>query len=430
MLINKIRSGGRLIAGLDFGSSKISMVVGEISRDGVSIISVGSYASSGIKKGVINDIDATAIAVRKAASNAEKLFGTSIKGVFAGISGTHIKSFINHGSSGIKGGVVTERVVEEALEAATDVDIHEDAEMIQILPIDFIVDGQGGISNPVGMRGSLLEVKAIAFISDKTALENLIKCCEMAEVKVEDIILLPLATAEASLTPQERENGSAIIDIGAGTTEIVIYKYNLLKHFVIIGIGGNHFTNDISIVLEIPFQEAERIKLNNGYIFLEACYEQDDIETVANDGNKKRVFQKDLFPILLARSEELLELVRKEIDLVASSYGSISQVMLTGGACLLPGFGQLAEKVLSTPAMIAYPEMVSKDYNKNICIAAQTSILKNVGSEFNQPIYATGIGLVMYGTERVLSSEKNAMTNHYRPAGIASKWRERFKNIR
>jgi cell division protein FtsA len=428
MLIDRIKSGAKHIAGLDIGTSKVCVVVGEVRKDGVSIIAGNSVTSSGVKKGVIEDIDAAANSVRKAVSGAEKLIGRPISDVFASISGTHIKSFVNTGSSVIVGGAVTEEDIEEALEAAADVDIQQNHEMIQIIPADFIIDGESGIMNPLGMSGSMLEAKVLIFTSNINPLENLIKCCEAAEITVKDIVLQPIASSEASLTSRQRGNGCAVIDIGGGITEIAIYKYNWLRHAAILGVGGNHFTNDLSIVLEIPFHEAERVKINNGFIISEAADERNEIFETVFDCNKKNLSQKDISAILLARSEELLQLIKKEIDHTTDLDGAISEAVLTGGACLLPGFRQLAEDILSIPVRIAYPEMISKNYGK-IDISKQPAILHNVSSEFNQPVYAAGIGLVMYGAEELLAREK-IITNHHFSVSTISKLAGWFKNIR
>jgi len=429
MLIDRIKSGTRLIAGLDIGTSKVCVVVGEILKDGISIVSLSSVPSYGVKKGVINDAEAAASSIRKAISSAEKLVGKAIDEVYTGISGTHIKSVVSMGSSSITGNNITDQDIDRALESAVNTNSYQDMEIIQILPSDFLIDRQGGISNPIGMSGDVLEVEAQIFVSDKSSLENLILCCEIAEVKIADIIIQALASAEASLTPQERENGAAVIDIGGGITEIAIYKHNLLKQAIILGIGGNHFTNDLSIVLGIPFQEAERIKINNGYIMTEAPEGGNGIDTLTADGNSKKLHQKDISEILSARSQELLELIRKEIKHSVSLHSSLTGVILSGGACLLPGFREMAEEILTIPVRIAYPELVSKKFNKNIDFEGQHNILHSVVPEFNQPIYTAGIGLVMYGAGHQHISEKTT-THHLYSSGITNKMAEWFKNIR
>lgn len=429
MFIDRIKSRAELITGLDIGSSKICVVIGQVSNDGISIISVTSIPSSGVQKGVIKDINATANCIRKAFNVAEKFVGKKINRIFVGIGGSHIKNFSNIGSSTIVSGMVTENDILTALGAAVDLEIPQDKEIIHIVPSDFLIDGRGGIPNPVGMNGDMLEVKTLIFISDKTALQNLIQCCEIAEIKIEDIIFQPLASAEASLSYHQRENGVAIIDIGGGTTEILIYGNEMLKHAVTFGIGGNHFTNDLSIVLKIPFNEAERIKLNDGYIMSDAPDEENEIAVVNIDGNKHFLDQNNISEILLARSEELLELIKNEIDRSVDLYGSLTEVMLTGGACLLPGFRRLAAEILSIPVRIAYPEMVSKKFNKNSNISEQLCILDSVDSEFNQPLYAAGIGLVLYGAGRLSVSNKIA-SKPYTSLNIASKLTGWVKNLR
>lgn len=414
MLIDRIKSQQGLIAGLDVGSSKVCVVVGEVLRSGVSIISVNSVPSSGVKKGIINDIDAAANSIRKAITGAEKLIGSSINEVFASIAGRRIKSFQSIGTTVITGGVVTDEDVEAALEAAADIVIPQDLEIVQILPVDFIIDGKSGIINPVGMSGSMLQVKAVIFSADIEALKNLIQSCDAAQIKVKDIILRLLASAEASLTSEDRKKGAAVIDIGGGVTEIAIYKHNFLQHTVFLGIGGNNFTNDLSIVLDIPFHEAERLKIDNNYLLPESSENQEsELEITIIDEDKKKLHRKDISAILLARSEELLELIKKELNRTEVIPYTIEEIILTGGASLLPGFRQLAENILSIPVRIAYPEMVSRNSKKNTFSESQSSMLNSISPEFNQPVYATGIGLVIYGAESFSGTEKMITNRHF-----------------
>ncbi len=430
MLIDKIKTSSSLIAGLDIGTAKICVVMGEVSRDGISILSINSTASSGLKKGVVNDIDAAATSIRKAIIGAEKFIGKQINEVFAGLTGAHIQSFASSGSAVIEGKTATLSDVEMALEAVSDIDIPLDREIIQIVPTDFIIDGQGGIKDPVGMSGSILTVKVIIFTSAVSSTQNLLQCCNRAELVVKDIILHPLASALASITPQERESGVAVIDIGGGTTDIAIYKNGWLRHAVVLGIGGNHFTNDLSVVLSIPFQEAERIKINSGYIMPQFANEHDEIEAITIDGNKKKMRQEDIYGILMSRSEELLELIKREITMVNEADGYVSGAVLTGGASLLPGFNQLAEDVLSVPVRIGYPEQIANTYisEKPADGLRHPGILNNLLPEFNHPMYATGIGLAIYGAEPLFTDE-NMVINRNFSAGMVNKLTGWFKNI-
>ena len=402
MLKDKIKSSGRFITGIDVGTTKICVTVGEVLRDGISILSVNSTPSTGLKKGVVIDIDSTVNSIRKALNDAEKLTGRLINEAFVGIAGSHIKSFVSSGSAVIKGKEVTPEDVERALEAAGAVNVPLDREIIQIIPTDFILDGQSGIKDPVGMAGARLNVNTFIITGTVTSIQNLLKCCQGAGLEVKDIILQPLASAEAALTQQERESGIVLIDIGGGTTDIAVYRNNWLRHTAIYGIGGYHFTNDLSVGMKLSFQEAERIKMNIGHLLPASPNENDEVEIITIDGQLRKIPQKYIAEILLPRSEELLELINKEIMVVNGEGISVCGAVLTGGASLLSDFDKLAESILSMPVRIGYPDLISKNpiaagmYSGS---AGHPGVLKNLSADFNHPMYTTGIGLVIYGAE-------------------------------
>ncbi len=430
MLINKIKSSSRFIAGLDVGTTKICMTIGEVTKDGISIISVNTTPSAGLKKGVVVDIDATVNSIRRAINDAEKYTGRIVSEVFVGIAGSHIKSFVSSGSAVIKGSEVTVEDVERAIDAASAVDVPLDREIIQIIPTDFILDGQSGIKDPVGMAGHRLNVNAFIITGAVTSIQNLLKCCQGAGLEVKDIVLQPLASAEASIVPQERESGIALIDIGGGTTDIAIYKDNWLRHVVVFGIGGNHFTNDLSVVLRLSFQEAERIKIKNGYILPEIADKNNEVDIEAIDGQIRKIPQKYISEVLLPRSEELLELINKEITAINTEGVPICGAVLTGGASLLQDFERLAESVLSMPVRIGYPEVIVNAHNPKLYSgkAEHPCTLNSLKHEFNHPMYTTGIGLVIYGAESFFSAESAFMQNDS-SAGIVNKMTGWFKNI-
>lgn len=429
MLINKIKPSSRFIAGLDVGTTKICVTVGEVTKDGISILSINTTPSAGLKKGVVVDIDSTVNSIRKAINDAEKLTGKRISEVFVGIAGSHIKSFVSSGFAVIKGKEATVEDVERAIDAASAVDVPLDREIIQIIPTDFILDGQNGIKDPVGMAGSRLNVNAFIITGAVTAIQNLLKCCQKAGLEVQDIVLQSLASAEASIIPNERESGIALIDIGGGTTDIAIYRDSWLRHAVIFGIGGSHFTNDLSAGLRLSFHEAERVKIESGYILPAIADKNNEVEFAAIDGQRRKIPQKYISEILLPRSEELLELIAKEITAASDDGVLICGAVLTGGASLLYDFDRLAEAILSMPVRIGYPELIVKHHNSKMDIgtARHQGILNSLRAEFNHPMFTTGIGLVIYGAESYFPIER-AFTQQDSSNGIINKMTGWFKN--
>ncbi len=428
MIINKMKSHRRLIVGLDIGTTKICVAIGEITKDGITIISVNSTPSSGLKKGVVVNIDATVNSIRNAINDAERITGERIKEVFVGIAGSHIKSFISSGSAIIKGKEVTVEDVIRAIDAASAVDVPLDREIIQIIPTDFILDGQSGIKDPVGMAGLRLNVNSFIITGAVTSIQNLLKCCVRAGLEVKDIVLQSLASAEASLLPQEKESGIALIDIGGGTTDIAIYRDNWLRHTVVFGIGGHHFTNDLSVGLRLSFEEAERLKINNGYILPDIVNKNNEVDITTIDGQNRKIPQKYISEILLPRSEELLELIQKEIIAVNTEGISISGAVLTGGASLLHDFERLAETILSMPIRLGYPKHIVKAYNPRLSKNAvgYPCNLNSLSPEFNHPMFTTAIGLVIYGA--VLHIEESFVQQDS-SIGIINKMTGWFKNI-
>lgn len=417
------------MTGLDIGTTKICVTVGEVTKDGISILSVNTTPSAGIKKGVVVDIDLTVNSIRKAINDAEKLTGKRIGEVFVGIAGTHIKSFVSSGAAVIKGKEVSVEDIERAIDSASAADVPLDREIIQIIPTDFMLDGQDGIKDPVGMAGNRLNVNAFIITGAVTSIQNLLKCCQKAGLEVKDIVLQSLASAEASIIPQERESGIALIDIGGGTTDIAIYRDNWLRHSVVFGIGGNHFTNDLSIGLLLSFQEAERVKIESGYILPSIADKNNEVEVVAIEGMTRKIPQKYISEILLPRSEELLELIKKELNALSDDGVLISGAVLTGGASLLYDFDRLAETILSMPVRIGYPDMIVKSHNPKTHTGADRhpGILNSLRAEFNHPMFTTGIGLVIYGAESAFPFESVIMQQDSK-TGIINKMTGWFKN--
>ncbi len=408
----KRTNSGNIIVGLDAGTTKICSIMGEVSEEGVAVLAVSSHPSNGLKKGVVIDIEVTANSIKKAVADIEEVTGINVREVYVGIAGSHIKSFNSYGAVGIKGKEVTHEDVERAIDSASAVYVPLDREILHVLPTDFILDGQDGIKDPVGMAGVRLEVKVYIVTGAVTSVQNLLKCCERAGLEVVDIVLQPLASAEATLTSYERDMGVMLVDIGGGTTDIALYKDGWLRHTAVLGIGGNHFTNDISVGLRVPFPEAERIKKKFGIVApVVTSPEMNDmteVDVVAIDGQVRTIPRKYISEILQPRSEELLELIRQEMQAFQGNGIAVSGVILTGGSSLLSGFDRMAEAILSMPVRIGYPVRAAhEDQGRD-----GEPRVQGLKGEFNTPVYATGIGLIVYGAESLMPVEGSMFSSN------------------
>ena len=370
-----------LIIGLDIGTTKICVVVGEVTEDGVDIVGIGSSPSTGLRKGVVVNIEETVKSVQKALEEAELMAGCEIRSVYAGIAGSHIKGFNSHGVIAVKDGEVTPKDVERALEAASAVAIPLDREVIHTLPQEFIIDEQHGIIHPLGMAGVRLEVKVHIVTGAVTSAQNIVRSCHRAGLDVSDIVLEALASAKAVLTEEEREIGVALVDLGGGTTDIAIFANDSIKHTGVLALGGQNLTNDIAFGLRTPMASAERIKLKYGCAMVDLVRQDEIIEVPSVGGREPRQLSRALLAeICQPRMEEILTLVDQE--LTRSGYKNLvsAGVVLTGGGALLDGCQELGEQIFNLPTRVGYPRNIGG--------------LKDV---VNSPKFATAVGLLCYG---------------------------------
>ncbi len=373
-----------LVIGLDIGTTKICAVVGEATPDGVDIVGIGTCPSTGLRKGVVVHIEETVKSIQKALEEAELMAGCEIRSVYAGIAGSHIKGFNSHGVIAVKGGEVTQKDVERALEAASAVAIPLDREVIHTLPQEYIVDDQRGIIQPLGMAGVRLEVKVHIVTGAVTSAQNIVRACHRSGLDVSDIVLEALASAKAVLTEEERELGVALVDLGGGTTDIAIFANDSIKHTGVLALGGQNLTNDIAFGLRTPMASAERIKVKYGCAMLDMVQANEIIEVPSvGDREPRRLSRQLLAEICQPRMEEILELVDQE--LVRSGYKNLisAGVVLTGGSALIDGCQELGEQIFNLPTRIGYPRNVGG--------------LRDV---VNSPKYATAVGLLCYGAEK------------------------------
>jgi cell division protein FtsA len=368
-----------LVAGLDLGTSKACVLVGDVSERGVEIVGLGTAPSRGLRKGVIVHVDSTVAAIRKAVAEAEAMAGCAIRQVVASIAGAHVRGVTSHGVVAVRGGEVSTGDVDRVLDAARAVALPADREVLHVLPQEFIIDDQEGIKEPVGMAGVRLEAKVHIVTIKVSAAQNVLKCCKQAGLAVDDIVLAPLAAADAVLTPEEKDLGVALVDIGCGTTDVMIFHAGTVRHTAVLPLGGAHLTNDIAAGLRTPTIEAEKIKQRFGCARAAKVARHTAIEVPGVAEREPRVLSRHILcEIIEPRVEEIFTLVSRE--LIRSGYeGSLaSGVVLTGGSALLDSFTDVAEAVLRLPVRIGVPQHVA-------------ALADLVGS----PLYAAAVGLVL-----------------------------------
>jgi cell division protein FtsA len=370
-----------IVVGLDIGTSKVCAVVGEMTDRGVDIIGVGTHASSGLRKGVVINIESTVNSIKRAVEEAALMAGCEIHTVFAAISGGHVKSFNSHGIVAVKHKEVAQRDLDRVIDAAKAVAIPMDREVLHVLPQDYIIDEQDGIKEPLGMSGVRLEAKVHVVTGAATSVQNIVKCCNRSGLNVADIVLSPLAAAEAVLTDEERELGVLVLDMGGGTTEITLYHDGTVKHTAVLGIGGNHVTNDIAAGLRTPFNDAERIKQRYGFAKASMAMDEERVEVPSIAGKEAgTVSRQILCEIIEPRMDEIFELVQKEIAKSGFDGSLASGIVATGGSMLLPGAVEMAKRAFGLPVRLGVPTQVG-------------GLVDVIAS----PMYATGVGLVLHG---------------------------------
>ena len=373
---------GELIVGLDVGTTKISAVIGEVLENRVDIIGIGTHPSIGLKKGVVVNIESTVHSIRMAVEEAEEMAGCEIDTVCVGIAGSHIKGFNSPGIVRIKNREIRQDDIDRVIDAARAINISQNQQIIHVLPQEFMVDDHTGIQDPLGMTGVRLVTNVHIVTGDATSVHNLVMCCNRADLKVADIVLESLASANAVLTREEMDLGVALLDIGGGTSDLAIFSGGTIKHTYELGLGGNNLTNDLSVGLRTPFQEAERLKNIYGSA-LTSMIDGDNIIEVPTVGDRKprRLKQKIMGEILEPRIEEMLIILNQEM--IDSSYKDRlnAGVVICGGSALLDHIVDLAEQIFDLPVRIGYPRDI-----------------KEAPESTNSPQQATGVGLVLYAS--------------------------------
>ena len=376
------KSNSNLIVGLDIGTSKVLAIVGEINAEGeLEVIGVGHHPARGLRKGVVANIESTVQSIQRAVEEAELMAGCQIYSVFAGIAGAHISSFNSHGVVAIRDGEVTPSDIERVIDAAKAMAIPNDQRILHVMPQDFIIDGQDGIRDPVGMCGVRMEAKVHMITGAVSAAQNIVKCIRRCGLEVDDITLEQIASSESVLTEDERELGVCMIDIGGGTTDIAIFSDGAIRHTSVIPIAGDQVTNDIAVAFHTPTQSAEEIKKKYGCTLVQLVDEGQTIETPSMGGRPPRTLSRqNLAEIIEPRVEELLMLVQAELRRSGFEELIGSGIVLTGGSSRIEGMVELAEEVFHLPVRLGMP-----NYDGGL-----SEVVRN-------PIYSTGIGLVQFG---------------------------------
>lgn len=377
--------GNEIIAGLDLGTTKVCAIVAEVTEDGLDVIGVGSVPSRGLRRGVVVNIESTVQAIRAAVEQAETMAGVDIRTVYAGISGSHVAGMNKEGVAAVNAREVKQEDVARVLEQARAIPLGSDREVLHVLPQEYIVDDQGGIREPVGMNGVRLQAQVHIVTAATSAVQNIRRCAERANLHVAEVVLEPLASADAVLESDEKEIGVALVDIGGGTSDIIVYVDGAVVHTSVIPVGGINVTNDIAHYFRTPIAEAERVKIKYGCASPSLVEDGDQVEVPSVGGRAARsVPRADLCSIIEPRVEEIFQQVAHVLE--SGGYGRhiASGVVVTGGTAQIEGLVPIAEQILGHQVRLGQP-----------------SGMGGLVDVVRGPSYATAVGLVKYGAQKV-----------------------------
>ncbi len=383
--MNKMRENKDLIVGLDIGTSKIVAVVADVPPEGgINILGMGSAPSNGLKKGVVVNIEGAVGAIQRALEDAELMANCKITHVYTGIAGSHIRSLNSHGMVPIRDREVTQMDMDRVIETARAVNISTDQQVLHVLPQEFIIDGQEGVREPLGMSGVRLEVKVHIVTGAVSAAQNIIKCVRRCGLEVSDLILQPLASSLAVLNDDEKDLGVCLVDIGGGTTDIAVFTRGAIQHTAVLPIAGDQITNDIAMTLRTPTREAEDLKIQHGVALRQLADAREMIEVPGIGDRGPRMLSKQLLSeVIEPRVEELYSLVQAELRRSGFEEQISSGIVLTGGASQMKGMVELAEEVFHAPVRLGVPEYVG-----------------GLSERVRNSRYATSVGLLLAGLER------------------------------
>ena len=376
----------KIVAAIDIGTTKICVLIGNKLADGqVEIIGMGKVPSDGLKKGVVVDIARTVRSIRAAVKEAELMAGVAVESAVIGIAGAHIQSRNAYGAVPIEKGAVSQEDIAAVIAAARAVPLKEGQQILHVLPQFFSIDGSDRIQDPLGMHGIRLEAQVHMVTGSVTSVQDLVVCCERAGVKVQDVVLEQLASAQAVLNDDERELGVGLIDIGGGTSDVALYQQGSIRHTMVLAIAGNHFTNDLAMGLRITVADAQRVKQEYGLVTFDVLQEEEIFEVeMVQGGTKTMLTTTQLIEILEPRAQELFSLIHEDILARGMEPLLVSGLVITGGGALLEGMDAVASHIFGVPVRVGKPHLLHED----------PAILDN-------PMYATGYGLLLHATKKL-----------------------------
>jgi cell division protein FtsA len=397
--------------GLDVGTTKICAVIAEPQAGGrLDVVGVGAAPSRGLRRGIVVNIDSTVEAIKQAVAEAEQMAGVEVAAVYAGVAGGHIRSVNSRGVVAISGKEreVSQADVDRAVEAARAINIPQDREIIHVLPQTFMIDDADGVREPIGMSGVRLEVEVHIVTGAVTSVQNVIRSVNRAGLAVQDVVLEPIASAEAVLLPDEKELGVVVIDIGGGTTDVALLRDGAIWHTAILPLGGDHITNDIAVGLRTPMADAEDLKKRYGCALTALVPAEETVDVPSVGGRKPRQLSRQvLSEIIQPRVEEIFTLVARELTRAGFSEAATAGVVVTGGTSILHGVPELAESVFDQPVRRGVPNDVG-----------------GLADVIKSPIYATAVGLAQYGARRMTPGP--AWSEAVMPGHALGRWGRRL----
>jgi len=406
-----VKDSKNLVVGLDIGTSKIVAIVAEVGPEGeLNVIGLGTQPSRGLKRGVVVNIEATMASIQRVLEEAELMADCRIGAVTTGIAGSHIRSLNSSGMVAIKEGEVAQADIDRVIETAKAIAIPNDQQILHILPQEFIIDGQDGVREPLGMSGVRLEVKVHIVTGAVSAVENIAKCVRRCGIELTDIVLQPLASAAAVLNDDEKELGVCLMDIGGGTTDIAVFAGGAIRHTAVIPIAGDQVTNDIAMTLRTPTKEAEELKIRHGCA-LRQLADANDIVEVPGVGERapRKLSRPMLAEVIEPRIEELYTLVQSELRRSGFEELLSSGVVITGGTSMLQGMAELGEEVFHLPCRVGAP-----------------SYMGGLADVVRSPRYSTAVGLLMHGRDqRMRADAARAQVKGF--TGVAERMKQWFK---
>ena len=375
----------KYLVGLDIGSTKTCVLIAELADEQVKFLALGAAESKGLRKGTIVNLDATVSSIRRSVEEAEGVSGVPVETALIGVAGSHVRGLNSRAgvTLGNRARDIERDDVRHAIDAARNINLPDDREVLHVLPHEFIVDAHDGIRDAIGMVGQRLEANVHVVTSSVIATQNLVTAANRAGILISDTVLEPLASAESCLTQDERELGACLLDIGGGTTEVIAYGGGLVRHTGAIPVGGDHFTNDLAVGLRTPIPEAERIKRHHGCASASLLAADTAIE-IASVGDRppRTIFARSLTDIIEPRAQEFLSLIRDETRRAGLEKQMPAGFVLAGGGARLNGLVEMMELAFHVPVRIAEPRG-----------------LADMPEQVSQPEYATVIGLVLYGAK-------------------------------